>query len=176
MRRRAFLIAAVTALACCPVAPARAAGASGQCKTQRGAITFSPTLPKRSNPKKVPTILTIDGTVSNCTLFAPFAGATSGKWRFVAVRSASSNCTTLKRGENFKGKLVFTVNTGKTFTGYLVLNTYTDSWSETASLNGLLVNGHISIAWPADGSCATRGLSKLAYKDDGRLAFLVPGF
>ena len=194
MRRRAFLIAAVTALACFPIAPARASGYIGKCTAQSGGITFSPSLPKASNPLKVATVVTMVGTLDHCDLPV---GVTSGRVRFVSdcvqvgagtCGTSGSNCTTFRRGdEAFEGKVVWTWNTGATWKGSLnLIIYYSPSISpgryrairETgvAGAGGLggLFGGPLNTLWPTDGSCRAKGLAKLTYK--GSVTFANPGF
>ncbi len=161
MGRRALFVAVVMAMACLPASPAHAA-AYGRCR-QAGVLTFSPSLPKDSNPSKVKTVLTLVGKLSSCR-FDSGLKITSGQVKYVSGKTSGSNCTTFKHGERYPtAKVVFHWNTGASWPGSMSVTTKPPGEVGPLPAEGVFA-GDFLLSWPSDGSCATKGLSKLAYK------------
>jgi len=167
--RRALFIVIVMALAWLPASPTSAT-APPSC-VWHGVMTFSPSLPKDSNPMKVPTVVTLVGAVipsQNC----PLTGASRMKWQ--TGHSSGSNCTTFVHKETFPrgtGTRTWTFRANgsrSTATGH-VLFVGPDPVSNSKYMlerlagNGWALDGSLDATWPTDGSCHTKGLSKLAY-------------
>jgi hypothetical protein len=154
-------------MACLPASPA--AASEGGC-TQVGVLTFSPALPKDSNPSKVRTAVTLVGNFSSCRFYSGVKRLpiTSGQVKYVSGKTSGSNCTTFKHGERYpKEKIVFHWNTGASWPGSMSVSTTNPLQHEAQEIGWTtdgLFTGDLLLSWPNDGSCTTKGLSKIAYK------------
>jgi hypothetical protein len=179
MRRLTIFLAALTLFSCCLV-PASAATVAG-CYARAGTVTFSPSLPKLSNPKQVATHVAMLGTFDHCT---KGLGVQSGRIRFSSVKIAGSSCKSFLRGENFSpGSFVITWNTGTTTSDVHTLSfashgpgSPSRSMDDVAFFRGSPLprdfnafHGRFLFSLPT-GACTSKGLSKLTY-NSGNIVF-----
>jgi hypothetical protein len=153
--------------------PAGAVGGTA-CKTASGAATFTPALPKFSSTTKVmPTVKVAGAKVGGCVGGGVTAGTLSATLKF----HIASNCTTLIQGKsggvygplkivwaNSKGtstigKATLALIPGRPPTEQKVSGTVSVGKFKGSKLTAITV-----YTIPKDGSCNTKGLSKVTFK------------
>jgi hypothetical protein len=157
-------------------APAAAASAP-TCGKAAGTANFKPGLPPIGDSSTVKSKLTSKGTVSGCK---GVKGIKSGKTTFKQTStSTGTNCTMLaspkKSDKPTKGILTVKWNNGKS--SVAKSTAIKQSSATVANISGKITTGlfkgktfkaTVEFSVPADGSCATKPLTKVTYKNKGK--------
>ena len=167
------MTAAMAVPAALTAAPAGAVGGTA-CTKAAGTATFNPVLPKLSSTTKVMPTVTITGAkVGGCVGGGVTAGTLSAKLKF----HVASNCTTLFNGKSggVYGplKIVWANSKGTSTVGKATLAGITGQPPTVQKVSGTVTLGKFKgskltattvYTLPTDGSCSSKGLSKVTFK------------
>jgi hypothetical protein len=153
--------------------PAGAVGGTA-CKTAGGVATFTPALPKASSTTKVmPTVKIAGAKVGGCVGGGVTAGTLSATLKF----HIASNCTTLIQGKsggvygplkivwaNAKGTSNIAKATLALIKGQPPTTQLVSGVISLGTFKGSKLTATTVYTLPSDGSCSSKGLSKVTFK------------